>query len=255
MLRFWSTMTLAAELASASARSMSAGLLPASRLNRVSPAAAMAQVRRDDLPTSKARKATSLLGFSLTARPLLELADRRPRERQPHYGAVGGRHVSIGHLPRRPVPGGNTPGPLREAGRKGRPGRSASDPSRSAPVIYSKAWGTQREPAGRSTQTVMDGTSCDRIDGAFDADNVGGSNGADADEIYDKRHGRGPTGLPCTCSARYLRKLPSHACGWIPIHVVTKSRCKLAWFLPIAHTFIRLFMRKCQRGERGCHAL
>lgn len=45
MLRFWSTTTLAAGPASASARSMSAGLLATSRLNSSSPAAPTAQAR------------------------------------------------------------------------------------------------------------------------------------------------------------------------------------------------------------------
>ena len=137
MLRFWSTTTLAAGPASASARSMSAGLLATSRLNSSSPAAPTARARCAALPTSNARKAVPGLALSPMVYPLLKLADRRPRERQPHYGAVGGlRHVSIGRPPRRPVPGGNTPRPSREAGREGCPGRSASDPSGPDSIVF-----------------------------------------------------------------------------------------------------------------------
>ena len=134
---------------SARARSMSAGLLATSRLNRTSPDASTAQARCDDLPTSKARRAAPGLALSSMVYPLLKLADRRPRERQPHYGAVGqppGMSLSVA-CRGEPSPAATPPGPSREAGRKGRPGRSASDPSGSTSIVFPRLGRIQRSRA------------------------------------------------------------------------------------------------------------
>ena len=158
MLRFWSTTTLAPAPASARARSMSAGLLATSRLNRTSPDASTAQARCDDLPTSKARRAAPGLALSSMVYPLLKLADRRPRERQPHYGAVGQppaclyQSPAAASRPRRQHPPGLRE---RQGGRAVRGGRPATPRGRLQ--SYFQGLGEYKGAARGPAQTVMGG--------------------------------------------------------------------------------------------------
>ena len=152
MFLFWSTTTLAPGPASASARSISPGRLATSLLNSAAPSGATAQARWDDFPTSKPTTAAEAFSFFPMVYPFRKLADRGPRARQPHYGAVGDpRHVSISRRPRRPVPGGNTPRAFARGRAKGPSGAVGQRPLGAG----SNRIGKQKEPTRGPAQTVM----------------------------------------------------------------------------------------------------
>ena len=152
MFLFWSTTTLAPGPASASARSISPGRLATSLLNSAAPSGATAQARWDDFPTSKPTTAADAFSFFPMVYPFRKLADRGPRARQPHYGAVGTpRHVSISRRPRRPVPGGNTPRAFARGRAKGPSGAVGQRPLGAG----SNRIGKQKEPTRGPAQTVM----------------------------------------------------------------------------------------------------